>query len=369
MNVEEGQIKLLHIMYSGQGGVGTYFTNFVRMDKKKRFEHFAFFYGIEPIYPEYQEFCETHDIPFKYFQRIRKVDLKAFKACRLFIKEHQIKKALLHTFSLTPFNFWFKNNIKVISIDHTPYQVKTSVEWLFSALNHMFAFKSVYFYEQQFMMLMKRFPFLYQGRNTHFIPKTVDLNLFVPPAHEFKVGSPFVIGTTARIIRGKRHVLLIEAMENLITDGYEIKLRIAGEGPESENCKELVEKKKLSKQVEFVGALDVNEIVTFYQTLDAYIHASDGETVCYCIMEAQACALPIIASNVDGIRNAIVHERDGLLFENNVASISEMITRLASDTLALENQGKRGRLLAELSAKKNDVVQEIYKMILLSEKK
>lgn len=360
---KQGTSKILHILYSGQGGLGTYFMNFVRSDYEKRFQHFAFFYGIEPLAKEYEEFCKSQNVNFLYVSRSRKLDFAAFGSCRQFIKNHEIRYALLHTFSMTPFYLSLRKTAKVISIDHTAYQVKTRLEWVFAALNHLLAFKAIYFYQLQFKVIKRKFPFLRAGSNSHYIPKTVDIKLFVPTENPPIEGRSFVIGTTGRIVKGKRHDLLIESINRLKKSGSEVYLRVAGNGSDLAYYKSMVDEKGLNDYVEFMGRLEANEMITFYQSLDAYIHASNGETICYSIMEAQACGLPILASNVDGINNVITHKRDGLLFENQTNSICESILELQSNKQFYADQKIRSRALAESNSKDYNPVEIIASIL------
>ncbi|MBK8495622.1 MAG: glycosyltransferase family 4 protein [Chitinophagaceae bacterium] len=53
--------------------------------------------------------------------------------------------------------------------------------------------------------------------------------------------------------------------------------------------------------------------MAFLQSLDIYVHASLGETMSTAIMQAMACKLPIVASDVNGINNMIIHGKTGIL--------------------------------------------------------
>lgn len=325
------KIKLLHILYSGQGGLGTYFMNFVNSDQNKCFEHYTFFYGIEPLNKELENFCLTRDIPYTYIERVSKIDWKAVKTAIHFIEYNQIRWVMLHTFSLSLltlvalFKKW-----KVIAIDHTTLAFKTNLEKMFTAFNHMFASKMIYFYEGHFEQNNRVFPFLQFGRNSHVIPKSVDVNFFTPRKEPIK-NPYFTLGMTSRLIQGKRHELIIEAITKLRDEGLIVQLNIAGGGPKEEELKEMVSQLNLKDQVTFTGILDREELLGFYQTLDAYIHASEGETICYSIMEAQACGLPVIASDVEGINN-ILSDNNGYLFKNDLDSLVLELKNMIDNT-------------------------------------
>jgi glycosyltransferase involved in cell wall biosynthesis len=70
----------------------------------------------------------------------------------------------------------------------------------------------------------------------------------------------------SRMVKHKRHILVLEALNNLIKEGYDIKLLLLDDGPEENNLKEYVSKNKLEKHVFFIG---------FVQNFIDYMKASD----------------------------------------------------------------------------------------------
>ena len=88
--------------------------------------------------------------------------------------------------------------------------------------------------------------------------------------------------------------------------------------------------------------LNETELIQFLNSLDVYIHASFGETMSTAIMQAMACGLPIIASDVPGINNMIEAEKNGILvpIKNEVVLSEKMQTLISNYTKkdALSNQ-------------------------------
>jgi len=345
-------MKLLHLLYSGQGGLGTYFMNFADSDQPRQFEHHVIFYGIEPLFNEYEVYCRQRAIPFIYVNRGSKVDLHAYRQVNHYRKMNTIDAVLIHTVSLSPFYFFsFRRSFRVIAFDHTSGAFKTRIEWAFAALNHLLADFAIYFYEGQFGIIKKKWPFLRRGKNTLIIPKEVDTSFFkpaVPPASNRQ----FTLGISSRLVAGKRHDLLVEAIRKLKEKDIHVHLRIAGEGPLHQPLTKQVQNDQLEDQVFFEGSLTRERMVHFYQSLDAYIHATNSETICYSIKEAQATGLPIIASDVEGVKNEIDHRVSGLLFKNTaddiVSSIMEVMNneslrlKLARQSLLLSTTKRKG---------------------------
>jgi glycosyltransferase involved in cell wall biosynthesis len=355
--------KILHILYSGQGGLGSYFMNFVNSDQEQNFIHYVFFYGVEPLNNELEEFCKHHKIPYQYTKKTSKIDLHTLKIIKNFIKQHQIDFVLLHTFSLSLLTLvGLTKNWKLIAFDHTTLAYKTTIEKIFTLINHLFAYKMIYFYKGHFEQNKAYFPFLKLGKNSHIIPKNVDVNQFMPNPNR-KHNEVFTLGTTARIIQGKRHDLIIKAVKELKQKGISVHLKIAGDGPLKKEMEKLVDDLGLNHQVFFKGLMNRDQVIAFYQSLDAYIHASEGETICYSIMEAQACGLPILASDVEGIHNNLSEKEGGILFENNIESIPKKIEQVYADNLLRMQNQKMVRNFAIQNYNENNNSNRLYNII------
>ena len=351
---------LVHLLYSGQGGLGTYFTNFVQADTKQLFKHVAIFYGVEPLYEEYKMFCEVQHIDCFYFKKEKKLDFRNWLRVRNLLVKYKSKKSLLlfHTLSLTPIA-WITRGFKNIALDHTTADMKTKIEWFYVWYHFHFS-KVVCFYDSQIKSLKKRLPLLKPLKHVSVIPKNVNTNFFCPPKEENRKN--VVIGMAARITEGKRQDLLVKLASKLKSAGIPWKVKVAGIGLQLKNLQQKVYENDLHDYIEFVGLLNRNALLKFYQSMTAYIHASDGETVCYSIMEAQACGLPIFASNVEGINHVIQHQENGFLFENNVDSMFECLYENIQPVL-LTQMGKKSREIAVENTEKHNNPAMLFDLI------
>ena len=71
--------------------------------------------------------------------------------------------------------------------------------------------------------------------------------------------------------------------------------------------------------------------VSTLQSLDIYEHATQGETMCYAMMEPQGCGLPVVGSDVRGVRAAIEEGSTGLLFPHkDVHALAQLLLRLSN---------------------------------------
>jgi L-malate glycosyltransferase len=111
------------------------------------------------------------------------------------------------------------------------------------------------------------------------------------------------------------------------------------------------------------GMLNENELLPFMQSLDIYVHATFGETLSNSIMQAMACGLPIIASDVWGVNNMIQNNGNGLLYESqNDAMLADEISELIVNVEKRKTLGKSARIFAEQNYS-NQVMFNSYKQL------
>jgi glycosyltransferase involved in cell wall biosynthesis len=116
------------------------------------------------------------------------------------------------------------------------------------------------------------------------------------------------IGMVGSFSNQKNQLFLIELIKDLPEN---FTLHLAGIGPNLNHCKQYVEEKKLDERVFFYGL--IKDIPRFYSTLDLYIHSAHWEGFGLTVIEAIASKLPVLASNVEGLKEIINSE---MLFKN-----------------------------------------------------
>lgn len=153
----------------------------------------------------------------------------------------------------------------------------------------------------------------------------VDTNKFHPDGDvdsRLKTGfcdpEDFVIGTVGRLDPIKNFDLLIQAFSKLKPLENKPKLLIVGHGSELDNLKESARKCGISDSVVFTG--ERSDLEKLYPIMDVFVLPSKNEGISNTILEAMACGLPVIASNVGGNPELIDHEESGLLVESGAVS-------------------------------------------------
>lgn len=130
--------------------------------------------------------------------------------------------------------------------------------------------------------------------------------------------SPLLL-TVSRLASEKNVGFLTEVLQRV----PEATLAIVGGGPQRE---ELVRRFSPYK-AHFIGYLQGEELAAAYASADAFIYASETETMGNVILEAMAAGLPVIAANAGGVTSLVDHGSNGFLFTPRNASEASRYVR------------------------------------------
>jgi glycosyltransferase involved in cell wall biosynthesis len=190
--------------------------------------------------------------------------------------------------------------------------------------------------------------------------------------------SDFVVGIVGRLVPIKNHQLFLEAAARLLSAERandappHIKFVIIGNGQLREGLEARAAKQDLSGSVIFTGNREDPE--NFYQMLDLCVLSSNNEGTPLCLIEAMACGVPVISTDVGGVvdlmgdfekdlddSHRVREHKYGLLVPPNdvlalaraiqvLARRAELRSKLAFGARAYAlRQFDRGRLVDEIS--------------------
>ena len=111
----------------------------------------------------------------------------------------------------------------------------------------------------------------------------------------------------------------------------DILILIIGDGSERKNLENLVKKLGLQEKVKFLGQIPNEKIPAYLAGADCFCLPSLREGFGIVILEAMAAGLPVIGTNVGGIKDLIEDGKTGLLIEpKNPQAISQAINKIYS---------------------------------------
>ena len=178
------------------------------------------------------------------------------------------------------------------------------------------------------------------------IPNGVDMTLMNLAPSKIPTGE-FRLTTIANLIPGKGVDIIIQAMGRLenLTD---FSLSVIGDGPERERLEKLSASIGVAARVKFTGSISPTDIPSYLATTDLFILASFSEGRPNVILEAFAAAVPVVASNIDGVNELVAHGTTGLLFKaGDPQDLARQIQRLYSDNKLLSTMKTAARRYIE----------------------
>ncbi len=150
-----------------------------------------------------------------------------------------------------------------------------------------------------------------------------------------------VVGCCARLTPEKDHATLIRAVKIARREFPAIRLRLAGDGPERARLASLVAEEGMDGAVEFLGHL--TDVGAFYSSLDIYVQSSYVEGLPCAVLEALACALPVIASRAGGNEEIVVDGAGLLVPCRDDRALAEAIGWMAAHPERARAMGLAGR--------------------------
>jgi L-malate glycosyltransferase len=143
----------------------------------------------------------------------------------------------------------------------------------------------------------------------------------------------------------------------LLREQIPAKLVMMGDGPDRGAAEYIVRKKKLSKDVFFLGKQD--RVQEKLGLADLFLLPSDLESFGLAALEAMACEVPVVASNVGGLPEVVTHGVDGYLVPpRDIAAAA----KFALEILTLPDRGRAMGEQARVNARRrycsNDVIPQ-----------
>jgi len=117
-------------------------------------------------------------------------------------------------------------------------------------------------------------------------------------------------------------------------------LAVVGDGPQRGE----LERRFAGADVHFAGYLKGEELAAAYASADAFVYASETETMGNVVLEAMACGRAVVAPRAGGIPSLFTHEASGFLYEpGNRADAVQRIGALLADEALRQRVGRAAR--------------------------
>lgn len=187
--------------------------------------------------------------------------------------------------------------------------------------------------------IKNNYPLFYKKVTLNFLG-TKNYNMQLAQKKE----SNFIILSCSRLTPLKRVELIIDILSNVY---HEIIWYHAGDGPEKEKIQQKAKKLPENIQYIFLGELSQDELFKFYNenNINLFIHTSSSEGLPISLIEAQSFGIPILSTNVGGVKE-IVNEETGFLIEKefNIEEVACLIDEIINSK-KLQSKVERERII------------------------
>jgi glycosyltransferase involved in cell wall biosynthesis len=157
-------------------------------------------------------------------------------------------------------------------------------------------------------------------------------------------GASFTLGHVGSMMPAKGWRLLVDAARTVRAMGHDVNVILAGRGADAGLAGELAEKSGGWLKYEGFVANPRNAVLP---RLDALVLMSEQEGLPMAIIEALSLGVPVIATQVGGIPEALVHGENGLLVPRTVEGLVEAIIQLATHRDKLRSMSLGARRIFE----------------------
>ena len=176
-----------------------------------------------------------------------------------------------------------------------------------------------------------------KAKDVTIIHNSIDTSLFKPGKSHFirqLIGSgrdDKLIGVIARLHPVKGLNYFVEAAHMLLQKESCYKFVLVGDGPNKDELKEQIKNLSLEKEIFMVGFLDnISEVI---QSLDLLVIPSLSEGFGLTAVEAMASKVPVVATEVGGLKDIILNDETGILVPpaNSKALAEAILNMLHND--------------------------------------
>lgn len=140
--------------------------------------------------------------------------------------------------------------------------------------------------------------------------------------------------------------VLLRAVSPVMHARHEVRLVLAGDGPDRGMLQGLAGDLGIAERVAFLGLRD--DIDVLLRAADALVLASRSEALPMALLEAMAAGLPVVATRVGGVPEVVEPDRSGaLVAPDDAGALGGAIERIVADADLRRAWGQRGRAIVE----------------------
>lgn len=165
-----------------------------------------------------------------------------------------------------------------------------------------------------------------------------------------------------RLTAQKSPQTLLDAFSSLRRQGRDVQLQIVGDGPLKPALQQQAKRLQLGSHVEFLGHR--SDISNLMQQASLLVLPSLWEGMPNVVLEAMANGLPVVCTNIDGVRDVVTHQKTGWLVKPGCAeSLASAVDELLSDSTLRRSIASAATQLVSSEYRWEDVVDRYDKLL------
>lgn len=155
-----------------------------------------------------------------------------------------------------------------------------------------------------------------------------------------------VILSVGRLSQEKAHADLIAAFAQLSKTNPNLKLVIAGDGPERSPLESLSRQIGDGERIVFAG--QVSDVQPFYGLADIFVLPSHREGSPNALLEAMAAGVPVVATTVGGVPEIVTDGENALLVPpHDISAMAQAVARVLSDINLSSRLSNAGEMIVK----------------------
>jgi colanic acid/amylovoran biosynthesis glycosyltransferase len=186
------------------------------------------------------------------------------------------------------------------------------------------------------------------------LPVGVDLSKLECRVRSLRATEPLRLLSVARLVPVKGLGSAIRAVAHLLDRGLNVEYRIVGDGELRNELQALIIQLGLAERVHLLGARSHEQVRELYHTSHVFVLPSvraargDEETQGVVVQEAQATGMPVVVSDIGGIREGVVEGVSGVSYAaGDWNALAQAIGKWAEHPETWAEAARSGRALVE----------------------
>lgn len=183
-----------------------------------------------------------------------------------------------------------------------------------------------------------------------YIPNCTNLNTHLEARDSIRAklaltDDETVLISVGRLVELKRFDILVDAIAAL-DNKKSVRAFIVGDGPERAQIDALIREHKLKECISLLG--ERNDVEELLAASDIFSLTSETEGMSKSILEALAAGLPVVATDVGGNKDLVIHDKNGFLVQDHSPiTVKHYLDILINDTDLRKKMGANSRSLLE----------------------